>query len=47
MRKVYQSPKLCCQEMLLGVFGNYGDGNGGGDDITPIKVVERLQMRMD
>jgi hypothetical protein len=48
MRKPYESPALCCQEMQLGVFGTYGDGSGGNaDDITPIKVVERLNMRME
>lgn len=48
MRKPYSTPEVICQQMQLGVFGNYGDdGGGGNDDITPIKIIERFQMRMD
>ena len=48
MRKPYSTPELVCQEMQLGVFGNYGDnGSGGSDNPSPIKIIERFQMRMD
>ena len=48
MRKPYSTPELVCQEMQLGVFGNYGDdGGGGSSDPSPIKIIERFQMRMD
>lgn len=48
MRKTYTTPEVHCQQVELGVFGNYGDGGGGvADDPTPIKIVDGMQMRMD
>jgi hypothetical protein len=49
MRKVYEKPQVLAQPMTLGVFGDYGNGDGGGGtNVDPIsKVVERFDMRME
>jgi hypothetical protein len=48
MRKVYEAPRVVAQPIQLGVFGDYGGGDGGGSDADPIvKVVERFHMRME
>jgi hypothetical protein len=47
MKKEYTTPQLTAMEMQLGVFGEYGDGGGGGDDIPNIRVVDRFNIRMD
>ncbi|HOX25966.1 MAG TPA: hypothetical protein PLL30_09615 [Candidatus Krumholzibacteria bacterium] len=48
MRKPYTKPVLSCENVQLGVFGNYGeDDNGPTTDITPIKVIDRFQRRLD
>jgi len=51
MRKVYETPAISSQDVQLGVFGNYGEGDGTDTgrpvDITPIKIIDRFQLRMD
>jgi hypothetical protein len=51
MKKIYAAPTLTSHRLQLGVFGNYGDGDGGsGGDIdppAPIRVIDRFQLHMD
>ena len=48
MRKLYSAPRMHLQNVQLGVFGDYNGGPDGSDiEITPVKVVERFNMRMD
>jgi hypothetical protein len=48
MRKPYDTPQLVAQPMTLGVFGDYGSGEGGGDNNDPIvRIVDRFTMRME
>ncbi len=47
MKKQYSAPTLNVQEMKLGVFGDYGYGGDDGDNVRPIKLIERFDVRMD
>ena len=48
MKQLYSTPQLHLQNVHLGVFGDYnGDSDGSDIDVTPIKVIERVDMRLD
>jgi hypothetical protein len=48
MRKTYTRPECSCQSVQLGVFGNYGEGSGGGTAIDrPIRVLDGFRLHSD
>lgn len=47
MKKIYEAPTVSVQDMQLGVFGDYGDGNGDGGNIHPVKIIDRFGLRME
>jgi len=44
---MYHAPVLRSQLLVLGVFGDYGQGGGGTDDPRPVRVVDRFELHME
>lgn len=47
MRKVYQTPTLRSRRIVLGVFGEYGDGGGAVDPPAPPRIIDGFELHMD
>jgi hypothetical protein len=47
MKKQYTAPTISVQTMQLGVYGDYGSGDGGSGPDRPIRVVDRFDLRME
>ncbi len=48
MKKSYRKPELKTQKVELGVFGDYGNGGGGGNvDPSPVRIINDLRFHME
>jgi len=47
MKKNYKKPELKTRKIELGVFGDYGNSEGGRVDPSPVNVIDDLNLRME
>ena len=47
MKKPYKKPVLKTHKIELGVFGDYGNGDGGKIDPSPVDIIRDLRFHME
>ena len=46
-KREYTKPLLNSRKVELGVFGDYGEGDGGNDDPRPIKIIPYDNLHLE